>query len=307
MSVAIHQEVVFEDEICAHLKKHGWLCDGPVPYVKGHAYDGTYDRRHALIPVDTIAWVKTTQPESWKKFTAHHQNEGDAEKEFTRLLAAELDRDRKTIKKDDPQLWGSLYVLRRGFKHIDATFKMAQFAPANSLNPKLWEDYKANILRVVRQVRYSMHNGNSIDLVLFVNGIPVATIEIKTETTQSVEDAVRQYRKDRLPRDEATNIDEPLLTFGRRALVHFALSSDEVRMTTKLDGAKTQFLPFNKGIPDGKGGASAGNPADKKRGHATAYFWHEILGRDVFLGRTAATRNTQQRTGSSPPPMRGSN
>ena len=199
------------------------------------------------------------------------------------MLAAELDRERKTIKKDDPQLWGSLYVLRRGFKHINATFKMAQFAPANSLNPKLWEDYKANILRVVRQVRYSMHNGNSIDLVLFINGIPVATIEIKTETTQSIEDAVRQYRMDRLPRDEATNTDEPLLSFGRRALVHFALSSDEVRMTTKLEGATTRFLPFNKGIPDGKGGASAGNLADKKRGHATAYFWHEILSRETFL------------------------
>jgi len=283
MSAPIHQEVVFEDEICDHLKKHGWLFDGPLPYVKGHVYDGTYDSRYALIPEDAIAWIKTTQPDAWKKLTAHHQNEADAEKEFTRLLAAELDRDRKTIKKDDPQLWGSLYVLRRGFKHINATFKMAQFAPANSLNPKLWVDYQANILRVVQQVRYSLHNGNSIDLVLFVNGIPVATIELKTETTQSIEDAVRQYRHDRLPRDEATNTDEPLLTFGRRALVHFALSSDEVRMTTKLDGAKTRFLPFNKGIPDGMGGASAGNPADNKRGHATAFFWHEILGREVFL------------------------
>jgi len=94
---------------------------------------------------------------------------------------------------------------------------------------------------------------------------------------------MRQYRKDRLPRDEATNTDEPLLAFGRRSLVHFALSSDEVRMTTKLEGAKTRFLPFNRGIPDGKGGAGAGNPADKKRGHATAYLWHEVLSRSTFL------------------------
>ncbi|WP_300658244.1 type I restriction endonuclease [Hydrogenophaga sp.] len=283
MTASIHQEVVFEDELCAHLRAHGWAFDGPLPYEKGHTYDAEYDKRHALIPSDAIAWVKKTQADSWAKFMAHHSSEADAEKEFARLLAAELDRERKTIKKDDPQLWGSLHVLRRGFKHINATFKMAQFAPANSLNLKLWDDFGANILRVVRQVRYSMHNGNSIDMVLFINGIPVATIELKTETTQSIEDAMRQYRKDRLPRDEASNTEEPLLGFGRRALVHFALSSDEVRMTTKLDGAKTRFLPFNTGIPDGHGGASAGNPADKKRGHATAYFWHEVLSREIFL------------------------
>ena len=283
MTAAIHQEVVFEDEICAHLKAHGWLFDGPLPCVHGHAYDAGYDKRHALFPADSIAWVKATQADAWAKFTAHHKNEVEAEGEFVRALAAELDRDRKTIKKDDPQMWGSLYVLRRGFKHINATFKMAQFAPANSLNPKLWDHYNANILRVVRQVHYSMHNGNSIDLVLFVNGISVATIEIKTETTQPIAAAVKQYRQDRLPVDAASNMPEPLLSFGKRALVHLALSSDEARMTTRLDGVKTRFLPFNKGIPDGKGGAAAGNPPDHKRGHATAYVWHDILSRATFL------------------------
>ena len=283
MTAPIHQEVVFEDEICAHLGANGWVFDGPTPYVKGHVYDEGYDKRHALFPADAIAWVKATQPDAWTKFSAHHKDETDAQREFTRVLAAELDRDRKTIKKDDPQMWGSLQVLRRGLKHINATFKMAQFAPANSLNPKLWSDFNANILRVVRQVHYSMHNGNSIDLVLFVNGIPVATIEVKTETTQSIEAAVRQYRFDRPPVDPGSNTPEPLLAFGRRALVHFALSSDEVRMTTKLEGKGTRFLPFNMGIPDGKGGAAAGNPADHKRGHATAYFWHEVLSRQTFL------------------------
>ncbi len=284
MTTAIHQEVVFEDEICRHLQSHGWTFDGPLPYKKGHAYDASYDRRLALVPEDAIAWVKKTQPEAWTKFTAHHKNEADAQKEFAHLLGAELDREHKQIKKDDPQLWGSLRLLRRPFKHINAIFKMAQFEPANSLNPKLWDDFKLNILRVMRQVHYSRHNEKCIDLVLFVNGIPVATVEIKTETTQSIEEAVKQYRKDRLPRDEASNTDEPLLSFGRRALVHFALSSDEVRMTTRLDGAKTRFLPFNCGIEDGHGGASAGNPADVARGHATAYFWHEVLSRETFLG-----------------------
>ena len=283
MTAEIHQEVVFEDEICAHLKNHGWLFEGPVPYQKGFAYDAGYDKRAALFPEDAIAWVKTTQADVWAKFTAHHKDDADAQKEFINCLVAELDRDRKTIKKDDPKMWGSLQVLRKGFKHINASFKMAQFAPANSLNPKLWSDFGANILRVVRQVHYSLHNGNSIDLVLFVNGIPVATIELKTETTQSIDAAVKQYRNDRPPVDAASNTPEPLLVFGRRALVHLALSSDEVRMTTKLEGLKTRFLPFNRGIPDGLGGAGAGNPADVKRGHATAYLWHEVLKRETFL------------------------
>ena len=141
MVTAIHQEVVFEDEICSHLKANGWLFDGPLPYEKGHAYDAGYDKRHALFPDDSIAWVKKTQPDVWAKFTSHHGDAQEAEREFIRMLAADLDRERKTIRKDDPQLWGSLHTLRRGFKHINATFKMAQFAPANSLNPKLWDDF----------------------------------------------------------------------------------------------------------------------------------------------------------------------
>jgi len=283
MTTPIHQEIVFEDEICKHLHDHGWVFDGPLPYKKGHEYDAGYDRRYALFPADAIAWVKKTQKDAWDKFTAHHKDEAESEREFIRTLASELDRERKTIKKDDPQLWGSLHVLRRGFKHINAGFKMATFAPANSLNPKLWDEYQNNILRVVRQVHYSMHNEKCIDLVLFLNGLPIATIELKTETTQSIEAAMRQYRKDRQPVDPVTNTEEPLLSFGKRALVHFAVSSDEVRMTTKLDGDKTFFLPFNKGIDDGMGGAGAGNPPDHARGHATAYFWYEILEPKMFL------------------------
>lgn len=214
MSAAIHQEIVFEDEICTHLKASGWSFDGPLPYVKSFVYDEGYDKRMAIYSSDAVAYVKATQAEAWKKFTAHHKDDAEAQREFARALTVELDRERKTIKKDDPQLWGSLHLLRRGFKHINATFKMAQFAPANSLNLKLWDDYNANILRVVRQVHYSMHNGNSIDLVLFINGIPVATIELKTETTQPIEAAVKQYRQDRLPIDAGSNTPELLAPTG---------------------------------------------------------------------------------------------
>ncbi|MFM0069558.1 type I restriction endonuclease [Paraburkholderia sediminicola] len=278
---AIHTEEQFEDEVCAVLKANGWLYEGPLPYQKGFAYDKGYDRRTALYPEDAIAWVKETQPDAWEKFAKNHTKHPEAV--FIQRLAEELDRDRPTIKKETPQLWGSLYVLRKGFKDINATFRMAQFAPSNQQNPTTWAHYKKNRLRVVRQLHYSLHNQLCIDLVLFLNGLPLATIEVKTDTTQNIEEAVRQYKYDRNPIDVATKQPEPLLSFGKRALVHFAVSTDEVRMTTRLSGAATRFLPFNRGTPDDMGGAGAGNPPDDKLGYSTGYLWHEIFKPDAWL------------------------
>lgn len=278
---AIHTEEQFEDEVCEVLKANGWLYAGPLPYQKGYAYDQGYDRRTALYPEDAIAWVKETQPDAWEKFAKNHSKNPEAV--FIQRLAEELDRDRPTIKKETPQLWGSLYVLRKGFKDINATFRMAQFAPSNQQNPTTWEHYKKNRLRVVRQLHYSLHNQLCIDLVLFLNGLPLATIELKTDTTQNIEDAVRQYKYDRHPVDVATKQPEPLLSFGKRALVHFAVSTDEVRMATRLAGAATRFLPFNRGNPDGEGGAGAGNPPDDELGYSTGYLWHEVLKPDAWL------------------------
>ncbi|HYE35711.1 type I restriction endonuclease [Methylocaldum sp.] len=207
--------------------------------------------------------MKETQPESWAKFEANHKSNPDAV--FLKRLAEELDRV------------GALDVLRKGFKDINATFKMAQFALAHALNPKTSEDYRKNRLRVVRQLHYSEHNENCIDLVLFLNGIPVATLELKTDTTQPVWNAIRQYKYDRLPVDPKSREKEPLLQFGRRALVHFATSCDEVYMATRLEGKKTFFLPFNQGR-DG----SAGNPANPNR-YATSYLWEEIFRKDVWM------------------------
>jgi type I restriction enzyme R subunit len=278
---AIHTEEQFEDEICEVLKAQGWLIDGPLPYQKGFAYDKGYDRRTALYPEDAIAWVKDTQPDAWEKFAKNHAKNPEAV--FIQRLAEELDKDRPTIKRETPQLWGTLYVLRKGFKDINATFKMAQFAPSNQQNPTTWEHYKKNRLRVVRQLHYSLHNQSCIDFVLFLNGLPLATIELKTDTTQNIEDAVRQYKYDRNPVDVATKQPEPLLSFGKRALVHFAVSTDEVQMATKLAGVATRFLPFNRGIPDGMGGAGAGNPPDDALGYSTGYLWHEGFQRDAWL------------------------
>ena len=128
---------------------------------------------------------------------------------------------------------------------LPSPLKLTEFKPALALNPDIVARYGANRLRVVRQVRYSVHNENCIDLVLFLNGLPVATAELKTDFTQSIDDAIDQYRFDRHPRPKGQN-PEPLLSFPNGALVHFAVSNREVHMVTRLDGPATRFLPFSR-------------------------------------------------------------
>jgi len=164
-------------------------------------------------------------------------------------------------------------VLRHGLELIGVRglVSLAQFAPASGMNPEIVARYQANRVRVIRQLRYSKANENCIDLGLFLNGIPVATVELKTDFTQSIGDAIDQYKFSREPKNE------PLLTFARGALVHFAVSNREVMMTTKLEGGKTRFLPFNQGNDGG-----AGNPLSET-GHATAYLWEQVWQRDSWL------------------------
>src|SRR5690554_4195448 len=158
------------------------------------------------------------------------------------------------------------------------------------MNPDSLARYRANRLRVVPEVSYSPHarekgkGGESynprLDLVLFVNGIPTATLELKSQFKQTVENAKRQYRQDRPIKDPVTRKPEPLLTFKRGALVHFAVSQAEVAMTTKLAGSSTYFLPFNRGTEDG----GAGNPpAPDAQSYATAYLWEEVFAPDAWL------------------------
>ncbi|HUD51388.1 type I restriction endonuclease subunit R [Parvibaculum sp.] len=253
----LHQEIAFEDEICAQMAAQGWL------HADGDA--GQYDRARALFPADVIAWVKETQTEAWEKLEA--SNGAAAETVL-------LDRLRKSL--DDR---GTLDVLRQGIEILGLRQPIAlcQFKPALAMNPETLARYAANRLRVVRQVRYSLHNENCIDLVLFLNGVPVATVELKTDFTQSVEDAVYQYRFDRQPRPKGQAAPEPLLSFPNGALVHFAVSNREVMMTTKLAGPATKFLPFNKGDNGGKG-----NPPNTS-GHRTSYLWEEVWARDSWL------------------------
>ncbi len=247
-----HKEITFETEIVEYLTKHNW--------VEGSSED--YDKSLALYPEDLIAYVRTTQPQEYEKFSKRHQSNTDIA--LCRHVASMMDKQ------------GSLYFLRHELKEINARFKLCQFKP-DLHSDKLQADYDANILRVVRQVYYSEHNRNSIDLVLFLNGIPIATIELKTDFTQNVQDAINQYKYDRNPKDPATKHEEPLLAFKRRSLVHFAVSTDEVYMTSHLKGKDTFFLPFNKGN-DG----AAGNPHNPN-GYATSYLWEEILSKDTWL------------------------
>ena len=260
----VHSEKVFEDELCAHLAAHGWS-------VYTHRQNATtYDRGLALFPDDLLAFVQATQALEWAKFRRWHN--GECEAMFLKRVAEQLDR------------YGTLHLLRHGFKDRDARFFLCRFRPAHHKNPTLWAQYDENRLTVIRQLHYSRHNEKSLDLALFVNGLPVATAELKTDLTQNIQDAIRQYQTDRLPRDPASREDEPLLQFKTRALVHFAVSTDEVYMTTRLQGADTVFLPFNLGRPDGYGGAGAGNPpAPGAQGYPTWYLWERVWARDTWL------------------------
>ena len=252
----LHTETPFEAEISGHLAANGWL------YAEKDA--ANYDRPLALYPPDVIAWVRQTDPNAWETLAKNHGTAADS---------TLLKRLRECLNQR-----GTLDVIRHGFDAMGLrkTLKMAQFKPAMGMNPDITERYEANRLRVVRQVRYSVHNENSIDLVLFLNGIPIATVELKTEFTQSIDDAVDQYKNDRDPWPKGRT-PEPLLAFPSGALVHFAVSTDRVQMTTRLEGMATTFLPFDQGDEDG-----AGNPPNPA-GFATAYLWERIWQRDSWL------------------------
>ena len=263
--MTMHRERTFEDEVVAHLTAHGWL--------EGRS-DG-YDRELALYPEDVLGWLTDTQPTELAKLGRLHN--GDTARVILTRLAAMLDKE------------GTLAVLRHGFKHVNARFAMCQFQPAQGLNPTTLARYGHVRCRVVRQLRYSVNQANdALDLALFVNGVPIATAELKTDLTQNVRDAIGQYRHDRPPRDPATNRDEPLLQFKRRALVHFAVSTDEVWMTTRLEGKDSRFLPFNLGNDGGEG-----NPPNPD-GYRTAYLWERVLERASLLDILANFAHLEQ-------------
>ncbi len=269
--MVLHNEIEFENEICEQLAANGWLYS---------PNDGGYDRARALFPEDVLTWVQETQPQAWDAIVKNHGTNA-ADTLLTRL-------------RDSLNQRGALDVLRHGIEMLGLKGKLqlAQFKPALGINPDILARYAANRLRVVRQVHYSQSNQNSIDLVLFINGLPVTTVELKTDFTQSIGDAIDQYRFDRNPRPKG-QAAEPLLSFPNGALVHFAVSNREVHMTTRLNGTDTVFLPFNQGD-----NGAAGNPLNPHGGHRTAYLWEQVWERQSWLeilGRYLVTQKDDKK------------
>jgi type I restriction enzyme, R subunit len=249
MSHARHTETAFETVIEAHLLHNGYVSVAP---------EG-FDRERAIFPQTVLAFIRDTQPSEWAKLEALHG--AKTGEQVLADLCKWLDSN------------GSLATLRHGFKCYGRTLRVAFFKAAHDLNPELEARYAANRLELTRQLHFSPRSEQSLDVTLSLNGIPIATVELKNPLTgQTVEDAVRQYRRDRDPR-------EPIFEFKRRTLVHFAGDTEAVRMTTRLAGNVTHFLPFDKGCDGG-----AGNPADPAgRTYRTAYLWEEVLQRDSLL------------------------
>ena len=227
--------------------------------------DREYDKLRCLCPQDVLDFVYGTQPKEWERLEQHYGK--DVKERFLERLAHEIEKR------------GALDVLRNGVKDVGCKFQMLFFRPASGLNPDLQRLYHANLFAVSRQLHYSVKKEEegrrkSLDMVLFVNGIPIFTAELKNRLTgQNVEDAIRQYQ---VTRDPA----EPLFTF-RRCLAHFAVDPDLVYVATRLEKEKTRFLPFNLGNRGGAGNPLV--PMTQEGGYATAYLWESIWARDSVL------------------------
>lgn len=244
-----HTETAFESVIESHLLFHGY-----------QKIDKTgFDRVRAIFPEVALEFIRETQPKEWARLEALHGAKTGEQ------VLADLCKWMDT--------YGSLATLRHGFKCYGRTLHIAFFKAAHGLNPELEARYAANRVGLTRQLHYSERNENSLDVTISLNGVPITTVELKNPLTgQTVDNAREQYGKDRDPR-------EPIFEFKRRTLVHFAVDTEAVFMTTRLAGGVTHFLPFNKGYKEG-----AGNPPDPQgRTYRTAYLWEEVLQRDSFL------------------------
>ncbi|WP_314339938.1 type I restriction endonuclease [Acinetobacter guillouiae] len=257
LSDKAHYESHLEEYIVSKLKAQGWLV----------GESKNYDTDTAFYTEDLIAWIKDTQPEKWDNL--YNTNGENTEKTIISRLVAEIERT------------DNISVFRKGFKIAGAggIIHLTETAPEDKRNETTIKNYQANRLRIVPQLKYNPTRDFRIDLVFFINGLPMATVEIKTDFNQSIDAAIKQYKQDRKPIDPKTNRKEPLLLSKRGAIVHFALSDSEIYMTTCLDGDNTFFLPFNKGNE-----GHAGNPPVGEDGeYPVAYFWDYICQADNWL------------------------
>ncbi len=237
-----YREINFEDHIEQRLNQSDY-----------HSLQPTdYDKSLCLIPDEVGQFIRATQPKTYQRL--ERQYGADTPQKLTLRISNQVASR------------GVLDVLRKGVRDRGSHFHLTYFQPSSGMNPDHQRLYAKNRFSLVRQLRYSERNEKSLDMVLFLNGLPLVTMELKNSLTgQVVTDAEKQYRTDRDPR-------EPLFQF-RRCLVHFAVGNEKVSMTTHLQGGKTRFFPFNKGIE---------NPVNPK-GHKTAYLWEDILHPDNLL------------------------
>lgn len=213
--------------------------------------DSVYDKELCLIPTDLIAFIKDTQPQQYEEL----------QKQYGAVVDTKIiERVTKAVSQNK-----TLHTLRNGIKDRGQKIELIYFKPNHDRSPEHFENYNKNRLTVIRQLHYSTKNNNSLDVVLFVNGLPVVTMELKNALTgQYLQQAVEQYKNDRDPK-------EKLFEF-QRCLVHFAVSTEKVAMTTRLNGKDTFFLPFNKELEN-----------KNDNGFATAYLWEEVLTKDSLL------------------------
>lgn len=268
-------ELTFQNDMIRQMVANGWQLGTPTGY----------NRELALYEEDVLGFVKDTQDEQWQKFCKLYPNNPDAK--FLERVASQLNKADPNAANKELRTFGTLGVLRNELRDRGTRFSLCQFKPEHDLNPETLARYGKNRLRIVQELVYSpwasdeheLETGSRakkwrIDLVLFVNGLPVVTLELKSEFKQAVQNAITQYKATRLTIDPATKKQEPLLTFKRGALVHFAVSQYEVYMATRLEGNDTYFLPFNKGTADG--GAGNDVPTNINQ-YATDYLWNEVL------------------------------
>lgn len=257
----LHQESPFERYISkkiTELTGGGW-CVSP--------NDSGFDPMSALYMPDFIAYLEATAPEKVEKMKNNYRANWENNLRLSLVKALEVD--------------GTVKVLREGFQMAGYnTITCSGHYPDNPLLPKQKLFYDANILRIMHQVHYQTQGNKSLDLVFFINGIPVATAEVKTDLTQTVQDAIEEYQTQRKPIEPVTNRKNYLLFYKRGAVVHFAISESEIWMCTSLDGDKPKFLPFNQGN-DGHAGNPPMQPGDED--YPTGYFWNDICRKENWI------------------------
>ena len=247
------KEKRFEQDIEEYLTTAGG-------YQKGNPK--TFDREKALDVGTFVSFIRTSQPKAWERFEKIYG--ADSERQIVERFCREV------------KMVGLLKVLWQGFTDRGIKFRAVFWKPETKINETTQAQYAANILHCTRQLHYSLHNENSIDIVLFVNGIPVVSMELKCQFTgQDTANAIEQYKLDRASKD-------PIFEFGKRILVHFAVDLSNVYMTTRLEGEKTYFLPFNQGSNGAGKVGGKGNPINPD-GYDTAYLWESVLCKDRLL------------------------